>query len=52
MKLLIGCVNSEISLVGFDWETGELFVGVHFVESHAQHEAARRLFSRGGGRAN
>ena len=36
-------------LPGFRIESN---VGVHFVESHAQHEAARRLFSRGGGRAN
>ncbi len=25
MKLLLGCVNSPISLIGYDWEKGEIF---------------------------
>lgn len=25
MKLLLGCVNSDLSLIGFDWDKGEVF---------------------------
>lgn len=28
MRLLLGCVNTSVSLMGYDWETGEIFWAV------------------------